>query len=211
MILFFNAQPVTEIKKIEKLFERAKSLYGSDFYDLQTINWLGDRITTEALFPNWILQEYNNSPNTVLVIPIIKNYLRWLFSLEYGYGAQLDWEHIRAPLTIKPIFLEAYSDFYFPNSDFTAEPLKDVLPNIRRFSLRADCNYFNIKGTPEAIKYLICNLLNFNWDDIEVYTAEAATIQINIDSSEYSNFIKFIPFIEEYAIPAGVHVIYGTK
>lgn len=210
MILFFNSQPVTELVKIEKLFERARSLYGSDFYDLQTINWFGDRLTIESLFPNWILQEYKNNPSNVLVIPIVKNYIRWLLSLEEGYGAQLDWENIRCPTTTKSIFLEAYANFYFPNADFSSSPLKDVLPNIRKFLIKADYNYFNIKGTPEAIKYLMCALLGFDWDSVEVYTAESATIQINVTSTYTDDLILYKNFLEEYAITAGTSVIYGT-
>lgn len=211
MILLFNSQPVTELVKIERLFDRAKSLYGSDFYDIKTTNWLGDQLTIESLFPNWIMESYNDDPSNVLVVPIIKNYLRWLFSLEYGYGAQLDWENIRSPLTVNPIFLEAFADFYFPGADFSQSPLKEVLPNIRQFLTRADCNYYNLKGTPTAIKYLICSLLGFNWDDVEVYTAGAATIQINVTSGLNSGLLVYQSFLEEYVFPIGVNIIYGTK
>lgn len=211
MILLFNSQPVTELVKIERLFDRAKSLYGSDFYDIKTSNWLGDQLTVESLFPNWIMQSYNNDSSNVLVVPIIKNYLRWLFSLEYGYGAQLDWEKIRSPLTVNPIFLEAFADFYFPGANFSQSPLKEVLPNIRQFLTRADCNYYNLKGTPTAIKYVICALLEFNWDDVEVYTAGAATIQINVSSGLNDDLLVYQNFLEEYVLPIGVNIIYGTK
>jgi hypothetical protein len=211
MILLFNSQPVTELVKIERLFDRAKSLYGSDFYDIKTTNWLGDQLTVESLFPNWIMESYNKDSSNVLVVPIIENYLRWLFSLEYGYGAQLDWENIRSHLTVNPIFLEAFADFYFPEADFSESPLKEVLPNIRQFLTRADCNYYNLKGTPIAIKYLICSLLGFNWDDVEVYTAGAATIQINVTSGLNSNLLLYQNFLEEYVFPIGVNIIYGTK
>jgi hypothetical protein len=211
MIILFNSQPVTELVKIKRLFDRAKSLYGSDFYDIKTTNWLGDQLTVESLFPNWIMESYNKDSSNVLVVPIIKNYLRWLFSLEYGYGAQLDWENIRSPLTANPIFLEAFADFYFPGADFSQSPLKEVLPNIRQFLTRADCNYYNLKGTPTAIKYLICSLLDFNWDDVEVYTAGAATIQINVTSGLNSDLLVYQSFLEEYVLPIGVNIIYGTK
>lgn len=211
MIIFFNSQPVTELTKIKKLFNQAQVAYGSDFYDLNSINWLGDRLTVESVFPNWIIKEYTNDPNNVLVVPIIKNYFRWLFSLEYGYGAQLDWENIRSPLTINNIFLEALADFYFPNADFSSTPLNSKLSNIRQFLVRADCNYFNLKGTPTAVKYLISSLLGFNWDDIEVYTADSGCIQINVAAASYDDLMTFKNFLEEHVLPVGIPVIYGIK
>lgn len=211
MILFFNNQPVSQQVKIQKMIDRAKTLYGSDYYSLQNQYWLGDYLTTEALFPSWIIREYNENQSNVLVIPIIKNYLRWLFSLEFGYGAQLDWEHIRSPLYANSIFLEAYADFYFPNADFSKTPLSAILPNIRKFLVNAEKDYNNQKGTPQAIKYLICNLLNFGWDEVDVFTANSAIIQVNTTSSNYNNLQQYKSFLEEYVFPAGVSVIYGVK
>lgn len=211
MIILFNDQPVTEGVKIDKMFERAKSLYGSDFYSTQTIPWVGDDITVESLFPSWVMKSYEQTPSNVLVVPLIKNYLRWLFSLEYGYGAQLDWENIRIPLKVNSIFLEAYADYYFNGAKFDSEPLSSILPNIRKFLIKSDLNYFNQKGTPEAIKYLITSLLGFVIDDVEVYTANYSVVQIKIASSQYNNLLKYKNFLEEHVIPAGMTVLYGVK
>lgn len=208
MIIFFNNQPVSQSVKIAKLYDRAKSLYGTDYFSLQDETWLGDKLTVQALFPNWIIKEYNSNPNSVLVVPIVKNYLRWLLSIEYGYGAQLEWEYLRIPLYVNSIFLEAYADFYFPGADFSQAPLSNILSNVKRFGVKADLNYFNIKGTPAAIKYCICSLLGFNWDDVCVNTANAAIIEIEIATASYSNLLLYRTFLEEHVIPAGMSVIY---
>lgn len=210
MIIFFNNQSVTEQVKIQKLIERAKSLYGSEFFNVQDQFWFGDNISVDALFPSWILREYEANPSNVLVIPIIKNYLRWLLSLEYGYGAQLNWENIRSPLFCNSIFLQAYSDFYFPNSDFSKEPLSKVLPNIRKFLVNAEKDYFAQKGTPKAVKYLMCNLLGFGWLEVDVYTANAGVMQIDVVSSKNIELNQFKSFLEEHVLPAGITVIYGV-
>lgn len=211
MILFFNNQPVSEQVKIKKFIERAQALYGSDYYNLQNQYWFGDNLTIQSLFPAWIIREYDENPSNVLVIPIVKNYLRWLFSLDYGYGAQLDWENIRSILYCNSKFLEAYADFNFYGADFSKTPLASVLPNIRKFLANAEKDYNNQKGTPDAIKYLICNLLGFDWADVDVYTANAAIMQVDITSVNYNRLQTFKSFLEEHVFPAGVSVIYGVK
>lgn len=208
MILFFNNQPVTEKIKIKKALETAQLLYSSDFFNIQNQNWFGDNLTVDSLFPNWILNEYKTNSHNVLVVPLIKNYLRWLFSLEYGYGAQLDWEHIRDPLKINSIFLESFTDFYFNGADFSVEPLKSILPNIRRFLIKVDSNYISQKGTPNAIKYLMTNLLGFELGDIEVFTSNAGVLKLKIASSKLSNLELFKPFLEQHVFPAGIAIIY---
>lgn len=211
MIIFFNNQPVTAEIKIKKLIDRAKDLYGSEFYNLQGVKWIGDQLTVDSLFPSWIIKEYNTSPTNVLIIPLFKNYLRWLFSLEYGYGAQLDWEHIRTPLYCNSLFLEALADFHFYKADFSQEPLKSILSNIRSFLIKPDTNYYNIKGTPSGIKYLICNLLGFKPEEIDVFTANAGVIEIDVLSSKFDELKVFDVFLKEHVIPAGISVIYGVK
>jgi hypothetical protein len=211
MILFFNNQPVTESVKIQNFLQIAQELYGSDYFDLQNQYWFGDNLTVQALFPTWIMRAYEETPSNVLVIPIVKNYFRWLLSLEYGYGAQLNWENLRTPLFVNSLFLEAYADFYFPNADFSQEPLKSILPNLRKFLINSDSDYNNQKGTPQGIKYLICNLLGLDWKDVEVYTANSCVIQVNV-ASQYQTTIKnYKAFLEEHVLPAGMSVIYGVK
>ena len=209
MILFFGNQPATEQGKINALIDRAKSLYNSDYYDIQNEKWLGDKLTIESLFPSWIVKEAENNSN-VLITKIIKNYMRWLLSLEYGYGAQLDWEKIRTIPLANDIFSEAYLDYYFPGANFNQTGFIDIIPNVKKFAINADANYFNIKGTPQAIKYLICNMLGFPWDSVVVSTSTSAVMTIKIDSSYYNDLIIYKTFLETYAIPAGISVLYTT-
>lgn len=211
MIILFNEQPVSEEVKILKIIERAKSLYGSDYFDLENSYWIGDNLTIEALFPNWIVEEYEKNPSNVLVVTIIKNYLRWLFSIEYGYGAQLDWENIRDSTKVNSIFLEAYTDFYFYGADFSTDSLKDVISNIRKFLINADLNYFSQKGTPQSIRYLISNLFGFAVEDVDVYTANTGIMQINVSSEKYNTLQSYKSFLEEHVFPAGISIIYGVK
>ena len=182
MIIFFSTQPASVDGKINALISRAKTLYNSDYYDIENQKWLADKLTIESLFPSWIVKAAEESSD-VLVTKIIKNYMRWLLSLEYGYGAQLDWEKLRTIPLANEIFLEAYLDFYFPGADFSQENFVSLIPNVKKFSINADANYFNVKGTPEAIKYLICNLLGIPWDSVLVSTSTAAVMNIKIKIS----------------------------
>lgn len=208
MIILFNNQPVTEKIKIKKAIETAQLLYSSDYFDIQNSYWFGDNLTIESLFPSWILKEYNANPENVFVVPIIKNYFRWLFSLEYGYGAQLEWENIRDPLKINSIFLESFADFYFNGADFSQEPLKSVLPNIRRFLINEDINYSSQKGTPNAIKYLMTNLLGFEITDIDVFTSNSGIMKVKVSSAKSSDLDLYKSFLEEHVFPAGVSIVY---
>lgn len=208
MIIFFNSQPVTQKVKIKQAVETAQLLYASDFYDVEKQYWFGDSLSVEALFPNWIIKEYEKNPDNVFIVPIIKNYFRWLFSLEFGYGAQLNWENIRDPTKINSIFLESFCDFYFPNANFSNEPLKSILPNIRKFVVNAETDYTQQKGTPNAIKYLMTNLLGFEPHNIDVYTSNASVMTVSVPSSKESDLNLFKPFLEEYVFPAGISIIY---
>lgn len=205
MILLFNHIPVTVEGKIEKLIQKAKQLYGSEFYNIQGEYWFGDSLTVNSLFPEWILKAYNNDTENVLVVPIIKNYLRWLFSLKYGYGAQLDWENIRSPITIDSKLLEGYAESYFPGADFASDDLSDILPNMRRFSLQVQGSYFDIKGTNKAIKYVLTCLLDMPYSTTQVYTASPGVIQIKANVLD-----KHKSFLAEHVIPAGMTVIYES-
>jgi len=210
MILFLSNLPVSEQAKISELILKVKSAYGTDFFDVGGQRWFGDNITVESLFPNWILKKYEEDPDNVLIVSIVKNYLRWLFSIEYGYGAQLNWETIRVPIYMNEIFLLALADFYFPGSDFDASPLKEVLPNIRKFSIKCPIEYYPIKGTPAAIKYLATTLLGIPWNKIYIETPNSATIGIKVDTQYYSSFIEYDSFMREFVYPAGISVIIGS-
>ena len=152
MILFHHI-PVSLQRKVAELVNIAKSKYGSDFYNVNGNYFRGDDLTTESLFPAWILKEAEKDPNNVTIVQIVKSYLRWLFSLELGYGGCVDWENMQLPLKIKDKLLEGVADGYFPGEDFSpTSDLYDILPNLRKFSVNVDANYFNIKGTMPAIK-----------------------------------------------------------
>ena len=133
MILLFNHIPVTLPAKVDVFISRLKSNLGSDFYNIQGKYWKGDQLTVESLFPNWILQKYNDLPSNAPVVSIIKNYLRWLMSIDYGYGAQPEWKTIRDPIHMHSIFLQALAEYYFPGADFASDSLSPILNNIRNF------------------------------------------------------------------------------
>jgi hypothetical protein len=216
MILLFNNQPVTLSSKVSILLNNVQLISGSNkenrFNILNKANnsWLADELTVESLFPQWLIKEYKNNPSNVTIITIVKNYMRWLLSQDYGYGAQLNWENLRIPLYANSVFLEAYADFYFPNADFSQQPLSNVLTNIRAFSVMAGKDYFDIKGTPAAIKYVICSLLGFQWNDVIVSQSMSSTILISIASAQSSSLNQYKPFLMNYVIPAGIVVNYST-
>lgn len=203
MILLFNHIPVTLQGKINKFLEKVEAAYGSEFYNIQGQKWFGDKLSIQALFPSWILREYNDDPENVLIVPIIKNYLRWLFSLEYGYGAQLDWENIRSPLECNSVFLEAVAESYFPGADFASDDLSDLLPNIRSFSVQVQESYFDIKGTPKAIKLVLTTLMGLPYTTTKVYAAAPGMVTI-----EGNVLNKHKAFLAEHVIPAGMLVNY---
>ena len=208
MLTIYSNQPTSLYTKSQLSGSLVDVELGSDAKDIDTTKWFGDLLTVDSLFPQWILKEYSNNPTNVTFIPLIKNYFRWLFSLQYGYGAQLNWEKIRVPLYMDSIFLEALADFYFPGADFSQTALNNILPNIRTFSVKVDANYFNIKGTPQAVKYLICSLVGFNIDDVYVVSTTYSSMEIQIRSSEYTRLQTYDLFLREYGIPAGVVLSY---
>lgn len=210
MISVLNPQLLTLETKAGLVVERATGILGSDFDSNDLTPWLGDRLTVNSLFPQWILKEYADSPDTVMIVPFVKQYFRWLLSQEFGYGAQLNWENIRVPLFMNSIFLEALADFYFPGADFSQSHMTEILPNIRRFSIKADSNYFNNKGSTTSIKYLICSLLGFDWDDVYVVTSNYVNIEIRIASASFADIDPFKTFINNHVIPAGMAVNYTS-
>ena len=210
MILLLNNLALSLDTKMNLLSETASTAAGSDYYINLDKPWLGDKITVESLFPQWILKEYSDNPNNVTIVPLIKNYLRWLLSQEYGYGAQLNWETIRVPLFTNDIFLEALADFYFPGADFSTTEFQRIIQNLRTFLIKVDTNYFNCKGTPAAIKYAICSLLGIPWNSMFIDTGAYTTIEIKISTAEQSNLTSYKSFIEKYIVPAGMSVNYST-
>jgi hypothetical protein len=206
--LFFNRLPVTIESKLDLLFKKAKELYGSEYYNIdngywQNDLWRGDNLTVESLFPDWILNSYKNDSTKVNIVPIIKNYLRWLFSTKYGYGAYIEWETLRSPMFTDSFFLEAIAESYFPGEDFNSDELKDILPNIRKFSIQCDSNYFDKKGTAEAIKYVLITLLGLSYSSVTVETYSNSVIKIKANIPENKK-----AFLERSVFPAGMFIIY---
>jgi hypothetical protein len=205
MILFFNHIPVSLNNKISKFVELIQETYGSDFFSLQGEYWNGDDLTVESLFPSWIIKEYENDPDKVTIIPIIKNYFRWLFSLKYGYGAQLDWENIRSPLTINEKLLQGIAESYFPGANFSDPNISNLLPNIRKFSIQIQGSYFDKKGSPVAIKHALVTLMDYPISTTQVYSSGYAILNIKANILE-----KHKNFIEQHLVPAGVIVNYES-
>lgn len=205
MILLFNHLPVSAKVKVELFLEKAKKLYGSEYYNIQGHEWLGDSLTVESLLPSWIIKKYNEDPSNVLIIPIIQNYLRWLFSLDYGYGAQMDWENIRSPLKINSKLLQGIAEDFFPGADFSSDELKDSLENIRKFSVQSCPRFFERKGSLKAIRYCLVTLLGYSNTTTKVYNVSPYCIKIKANITDAHK-----PFIEEYLVPAGVFITYES-
>lgn len=204
MILLFNHLPVTLERKIAEFIIRAKETYGSDFYNIAGEGWKGDNLTVDSLFPTWVLREAENDPENVAIVQIVKSYLRWLFSSEYGYGAYIEWETIQVPQKISDSILEGLADKYFPGADFSStSDNRDLLQNLKKFSIQSDANYFNVKGSQQAIKYLLTTLLDLPQDDVTISTSSAGffTVKANV-------LDKYKPFLDQHVYPAGTVVLY---
>lgn len=203
--LFFNRLPVSLAQKVELMIKRAIQEYGSEYYNVGKDKFVGDSLTVESIFPDWIVDEYDSDPNSVKIIPIVKNYLRWLFSLKYGYGAYIEWETLRSPFLMPEKLLEGLAEFYFPGENFASDDLKDVLPNIRQFSLQVDTQYFEIKGTPQGIKYVLTTLLGYDYDTTRVnsYSGNIVEVVANVTDSHKA-------FLERSVLPAGMIVLYSS-
>ena len=206
MILLFNNIPVTLDRKIAEFINTVKSAYGSDFYDVEGTRWKGDDLPVNSLFPKWILKEAEENPNSVTIVQIVKSYYRWLYSIDLGYGAMVPWEEIRDPAKVPEKLLLAYADHYFPGADFSENSvLNDLLPNIRMFALNSELNYFNLKGTPIAIKYLLTTLLGISDLACSVYSGSPGFLNIVGGVPD-----KYKPFLNEHVYPAGVVVTYSS-
>ena len=203
--LFFTNLPVKLEYKIEKLVERVIADMGSEYYNVQGSYGKGDQLAVDALFPDYILREYKNYPDKVKIIPLVKNYLRWLFSLEYGYGAYVQWEYIRTGLLMDEKLLQGLAETYFPGEDFSSNDLNDILLNIRKFSVNVDSSYFNIKGTPESIKYVLVALLGMPYNTTKVFTYSNCVIKIIGNVPE-----KYKPFLNRSVYPVGISIIYES-
>ena len=120
-----------------------------------------------------------------------------------GYGAQPDWKYLRHPLFCSPVFLEALAEYYFPGADFSTTELNPILNNIRKFAIKADSNYFDKKGTPEAIKYVLTSLFEMDYNTTKVnYSSPGIIVIIGNVNDNYKSFLN------EYVYPAGVIVNY---
>jgi len=205
MILLFNNIPVTLDRKIETMLSLVKAAYGSDFYDVEGQRWLGDNLTTESLFPKWIIKEAEDAPSNVLIVDIIKSFQRWLFDVERGYGAAVPWETIRVPQSMTNKMLLGLADLYFPQFDFSDETYSEILPNLKKFAIFADTNYFNIKGTPKAIQYILTTLIGIPYNQCEVLNGSQGFLIVRANVPE-----KYKPFLNKCVYPVGVVVLYES-
>jgi hypothetical protein len=206
MILLFNKIQVSLEIKIKQMVESVQAILGSDFYNLSGNPWFGDKLTVKSLFPNWIYKKAEQDSSNVLIVQIVKSYLRWLFSEDYGYGGKVDWENIQCPFSIKNKFLEALADKYFPYEDFSStSDLNDLLPNIKKFALNVDENYFNIKGSCDSVKYVLTTLLNLPISQCKVQTGSPGFMIVRANVPE-----KYKPFLNRSVYPAGTYIIYET-
>ena len=201
--LFFNRLPVSIAQKVELLFEKALQQYGSELYNVGKDKFIGDNLTVDSLFPEWILQAYQSNTSNVTIVPIVKQYLRWLFSMKYGYGAYIEWETLRSPIYMQPQLMQGLAELYFPGEDFSSDDLSDILPNIPKFSIQVDYQYFGKKGTPKGIHYVLTTLMGYDYETTEVISFSNSVIKIIANVSDNHK-----TFLERSVIPAGMVVIY---
>lgn len=205
MILLFNKLPVKLKRKIEIIVSLASQALGSNFYDIAGSRWMGDKLTIESLFPKWILKKAKDDPSNVLIVQIIKSFQRWLFDVDRGYGAAVPWEKIHVPNKLNDKLLIGIADLYFPRADFSQTEFSDILPNLKRFSINVDVNYFSKKGTPEGIKYVLVNLLDIPYESCEVMSGSPGFVIIRANVPE-----KYKNFLDKCVYPAGIKIIYET-
>ena len=201
--LFFNRLPVSIAQKVDLLFQKALQQYGSELYNVGKDKFIGDNLTVDSLFPEWILQAYQSNTSNVTIVPIVKQYLRWLFSMKYGYGAYIEWETLRSPIYMQPQLLQGLAELYFPGEDFSSDELSGILPNIPKFSIQVDYQYFGKKGTPSGIHYVLTTLMGYDYETTEVISFSNSVIKIIANISDNHK-----AFLERSVIPAGMVVIY---
>lgn len=201
--LFFNRLPVSIAQKAELLFQKALQQYGSELYNVGKDKFIGDNLTVDSLFPEWILQAYQSNTSNVTIVPIVKQYLRWLFSMKYGYGAYIEWETLRSPIYMQPQLMQGLAELYFPGEDFSSDELSNILPNIPKFSIQVDYQYFGKKGTPSGIHYVLTTLMGYDYETTQVISFSNTVIKIIANVSENHK-----GFLERSVIPAGMVVIY---
>lgn len=205
MILLLNKLPVTLKRKITKMVGLAAETLGSSFYDVSGNRWMGDKLTTESLFPKWIIEKSKKDSSNVLIVDIIKSYQRWLFDVDRGYGASVPWETIHVPHKLNDKLLLGLADMYFPQADFSSSDLSDLLPNLRKFSINVDANYFHRKGSLEAIHYLLITLIGIPYESCEVVTGSPGFIIVRANVPE-----KYKNFLNECVYPAGTVILYES-
>jgi hypothetical protein len=201
--LFFNRLPVSLDQKVDILIRKAIQQYGSEYYNVGKDKFIGDNLTVDSLFPEWILQAYQSNTSNVTIVPIVKQYLRWLFSIKYGYGAYISWETLRSPVYMQPQLLQGLAELYFPGEDFSSDELSDIFSNIPKFSIQVDYQYFGKKGTPKGIHYLLTTLMGYDYKTTQVISFSNSIIKIIANISENHK-----GFLERSVIPAGMVVIY---
>jgi hypothetical protein len=83
--------------------------------------------------------------------------------------------------------------------------LNDLLPNIKNFAINADKNYFNVKGSMMAIKYVLTSLIGLSPDSCDVYTGSPGFVIVRANVPE-----KYKAFLNEYVYPAGMKILYES-
>jgi hypothetical protein len=123
--------------------------------------------------------------------------------MKYGYGAYIPWEVLRSPVFMPTELLQGLAELYFPGEDFSSDELSDILPNIPKFSIQVDYQYFGKKGTPDGIRYVLTTLMGYSYSTTKVISFSNTVIKIiaNVSSNHKA-------FLEISVVPAGMVVIY---
>jgi hypothetical protein len=123
--------------------------------------------------------------------------------MKYGYGAYIPWEVLRSPVFMPPELLQGLAELYFPGEDFSSDELSDILPNIPKFSIQVDYQYFGKKGTPGGIRYVLTTLMGYSYSTTKVISFSNSVIKIIANVSDNHK-----AFLERSVIPAGMVIIY---
>ena len=123
--------------------------------------------------------------------------------MKYGYGAYIEWETLRSPIYMQPQLMQGLAELYFPGEDFSSDELSNILPNIPKFSIQVDYQYFGKKGTPKGIHYVLTTLMGYDYETTEVVSFSNSVIKIIANVSDNHK-----AFLERSVIPAGMVVIY---
>jgi hypothetical protein len=181
MILFFNNSPGASTQdSVEVGIKRIAQavLQTLEVQNVDSIESEGDLIKVENQLPSWLKKLYTDNRQNAPVIDFFKAYYRWLFTedaqLGKGYGLGFYLENIRNPFYMPSFMYQAYADIIF-YEQLNFEEYPELQNNFKTFLINYYEKYVPIRGTPDALAYILKSLFNCS---VESITSTAATITI---------------------------------